>query len=168
MKKQKKCTVLEVISFIFVYLSTVGYRDKLNIASLLGALYFVTLSSHVHATFLTLPIPFLLAGVITQKRSMAYVLVSAIPFAYYFAFPHFFTVSPLSNWETILRNFMETRFGDLTYGIVLNIVASVAFFVGYVVYIIQLLRVVVKSAYLGLSLRKIKVSIKHDTSSVGA
>ena len=63
---------------------------------------------------------------------------------------------------------METRFGDLTYGIVLNIVASVAFFVGYVVYIIQLLRVVVKSAYLGLSLRKIKVSIKHDTSSVGA
>jgi len=146
--------VLEVISFIFVYLSNMDYRDKLNIASLLGALYFVTLSSHVHATFLVLPIPFLLADVITQKRSMAYVLVSVIPFAYYFAFPSFFTVSPLSDWETILRNFMETRFGNLTYGIVLNIVAPVAFFVGYVIYIIQLLRVVVKSTYLELGLRK--------------
>jgi len=154
--------VLEVISFIFVYLSNMGYMDKLNIASLLGVLYFVTLSSHVHATFLVLPIPFLLADVVAQKRSMTYVLVSVIPFAYYFAFPSFFTVSPLSNWERILRNFMETSFGDLTYGIVLNIVAPVAFFVGYVVYIIQLLRVVFKSAYLELRLRKIKGLIKHD------
>ncbi|MBS7644174.1 hypothetical protein KEJ26_06350 [Candidatus Bathyarchaeota archaeon] len=148
--------VLEVASFIFIYLSDMDYGVKLNLAGLLGALYFVTLSSHVHATFMILPIPFLLVDVITQKRSWAYVLVSAIPFAYYLAFPSFFTVSPLSNWEAMLRNFMEIQFGKLTYGIALNIVAPLAFFIGYLVYIIQLFRVIAKSSYLKLSPLRIK------------
>ena len=146
---------LEVVSFIFIYLSDMSYGVKLNIASLLGALYFVTLSSHVHATFMVLPIPFLITDVITQKRSRAFILVSVIPFAYYLAFPSFFTVPPLSSWEAILRNFMETRFGELTYGIILNIVAPLAFFIGYLVYIIQLFRVVAKGT-LKLSHLRIK------------